>query len=201
MSKRIFDLCAAAIGLIVLLPLWAVVAILIKLDSKGPVLFKQTRVGRNFCPFIIYKFRTMVVQGELAGTGVTRKGDPRITRIGRMLRNLKIDELPQLFNVIKGDMSLVGSRPELPRYVQMFRDEYSEILKLRPGITDPASVKFFDEEEILDKYCGTEDAYVAKILPEKVRMAREYVMQSSLKSDLCILIQSMLRILGWKVTK
>jgi lipopolysaccharide/colanic/teichoic acid biosynthesis glycosyltransferase len=142
--KRLFDIVASAAGLILLSPVMLLTALLIKLDSRGPVFFKQQRVGKGFRPFLIYKFRTMVEDAPQRGSSITVGADPRITRIGRFLRKTKFDELPQLINVLKGDMSLVGPRPEVPRYVEMFRDDYEEILRVRPGITDTASLKYED---------------------------------------------------------
>ena len=136
--KRLFDVVAAAIGLVILSPLMALVALLIKVDSPGPVFFRQHRVGKDFRPFQIYKFRTMVQKAPLRGGLITAGVDPRVTRVGNFLRQTKIDELPQLINVLKGDMSLVGPRPEVPQYVEMFRKDYEQILSVRPGITDLA---------------------------------------------------------------
>src|SRR6516225_1894346 len=143
--KRLFDVLIASVGLLVLVPLLLVIALLIKLTSRGPVLFRQERMGRNFQPFWIYKFRTMVPDAARLGGPITAAEDPRVTVIGRLLRKTKVDELPQLFNVLRGDMSLVGPRPEVRRYVEMFHQDYEEILRARPGITDPASVKYRDE--------------------------------------------------------
>ena len=149
--KRLFDIVAAGIGLLAISPLMLLAAFLIKVDSPGPIFFKQERVGRGFRPFLIYKFRTMVQDASRRRSSITVGADPRITRIGRFLRKTKFDELPQLINVLKGEMSLVGPRPEVPRYVEMFRKDYEEILRVRPGITDPASLKYQDEAEILGR--------------------------------------------------
>ena len=137
-SKRLFDLLIASLGTLCLSPLFIIVAILIKLDSPGPVLFRQERIGRGLRPFFIYKFRTMVQDAPQRGGEITCGDDPRITRIGRVLRQTKIDELPQLVNVLKGEMSVVGPRPEVRRYVDAYREDYQEILRVRPGITDIA---------------------------------------------------------------
>src|SRR5690242_15091511 len=141
--KRIFDIVVAAAGLILLSPLLLLVALLVKLDSRGAVLFQQERIGKNFHPFLIYKFRTMQNDGHSTAS-LTIGADPRITRVGKYLRACKIDELPQLMNVLKGDMSLVGPRPEVPRYVELFRSDYEDILSVRPGLTDLASVTYSD---------------------------------------------------------
>src|SRR5215813_8810896 len=147
--KRIFDILMATIGLVILAPLFLIVAVLIKLDSPGPIFFRQVRMGRGFRPFSIYKFRTMVWDTLGKGRPITVGNDPRITRAGRLLRATKIDELPQLINVLKGEMSFVGPRPEVREYVELFRKDYEKILKIRPGITDLASLKYHDEAAFL----------------------------------------------------
>src|SRR5262249_7178416 len=151
-------------------PVFLVVAALIKLDDGGPVLFRQQRVGRNLKTFFILKFRTMRVDAE-KGSAITVKDDTRITRMGRFLRPTKLDELPQLWNVLCGEWALVGPRPEVPRYVDLFRAEYTEILRLRPGITDVASIRYRDESSLLDRAEDAERTYVERILPEKLKLA------------------------------
>ncbi|MBI3837595.1 MAG: sugar transferase [Planctomycetia bacterium] len=192
--KRAFDLLLAGLGLLVISPLLLAAAIAIKLDSAGPVFFMQQRVGRNFKPFWIYKFRTMVVDAEERGGQLTTPADPRITRVGRWLRKTKIDELPQLINVLLGDMSLVGPRPEVSRYVEMYRDDYSVVLSVRPGLTDPASVKYRDEANILAASSDPEQEYIRRILPDKIALAREYVARATFSSDLLVLVRTLLRI-------
>jgi FlaA1/EpsC-like NDP-sugar epimerase/lipopolysaccharide/colanic/teichoic acid biosynthesis glycosyltransferase len=183
--KRIFDVTASATGLIVLSPVFLLAALLVRMGGgRGPIFFRQERVGRGFRPFIIYKFRTMVVGAEGMGPGITAAADPRVTSIGRLLRLTKMDELPQLYNVLRGDMSLVGPRPELPRYVNQFRGEYTEILSVRPGITDPASITYRDESPILAESEEPEELYLRVILPEKLRLGKEYVNRSSFAYDL-----------------
>ncbi len=194
MTKRLFDVVVAAIGLLVLLPIFAVVAILIKLNSSGPVFFRQERMGRGFRLFSIYKFRTMVRDAPLKGGAITFSNDPRITRLGRLLRKGKVDELPQLVNVLKGDMSLVGPRPEVRRYVEIFRRDYEEILRVRPGITDLGSLRYRDEAEILGKATNPEEEYVQRILPEKIRLAREYIIRSSFFFDLLLIAKTLLKV-------
>ena len=188
--KRTFDIAASLVGLILLAPIFAAVALLLKLSGRGPVFFVQERVGRNFRPFRIYKFRTMVVGAEGMGPGVTASGDPRVTRLGRILRKTKVDELPQLFNVLRGDMSLVGPRPELPQYVSLFQEEYAEILTVRPGITDLASITYRDESPLLAESLDPEEQYVRVILPEKLRLAMEYVARSSFLYDLKLIFMT-----------
>lgn len=184
MMKRALDILAAGAGLVVLLPLLVVVALLVKLDSRGPVFFRQERVGRGFQPFFICKIRTMILEASRAGGLITVGDDPRITRVGRCLRRLKIDELPQLWNVFVGDMSLVGPRPEVPKYVEMFRKDYEEILRVRPGITDLASLCYRSEADVLARYPDPSEAYRSQILPEKIRLAKEYLKRSSFVYDL-----------------
>jgi lipopolysaccharide/colanic/teichoic acid biosynthesis glycosyltransferase len=150
------------------------VSLLIKLDSQGPVFFRQERVGRNFRRFLIYKFRTMVQDAPWRGRSITVGEDPRITRLGRFLRQTKIDGLPQLINIIKGDTTFVCPRPEIPRYVEIFRKDYEEILKIRPGITDLASLKYSNEAEILGQSENPEEQYINLVLPEKIKLAKEY---------------------------
>jgi lipopolysaccharide/colanic/teichoic acid biosynthesis glycosyltransferase len=193
-SKRAFDLLLAGLGLLVISPVLILAAIAIKLDSTGPVFFLQERIGRNFRPFSIYKFRTMVVGADRRGGQITVGSDPRVTRVGRWLRHSKIDELPQLINVLLGDMSLVGPRPEVPKYVEMYHDEYALVLSVRPGLTDPASVKYRDEASILAASPDPEREYVDRILPDKIALARAYVARATLSSDLIVLVRTLLRI-------
>jgi lipopolysaccharide/colanic/teichoic acid biosynthesis glycosyltransferase len=190
MTKRLLDLVASAAGLVCLLPLFLVIAALIKADSRGPVFFTQERMGCRFRPFRILKFRTMVQGAPARGRSITCGDDPRITRVGRFLRASKIDELPQLINVIRGEMSLVGPRPELPRYVARFREDYEEILTVRPGLTDPASIEFRDEAAILGRFPDPEDIYVTRILPAKIRLGKEYARTFSFTSDLRLILKT-----------
>ncbi len=198
MIKRSFDVGVAAIGLIVLSPLMLILPVLIKCDSRGPVFFKQKRIGKDFRAFLIYKFRTMKENSELSGPMITIGQDPRITRIGRFLRKTKLDELPQLINVLKGEMSLVGPRPELPRFVELFRREYAEILTVRPGITDLASLKYQDEAKLMDQYPNPEEEYLRSILPDKIRLAREYIARSSIVFDLSLILRTLPKLFGFK---
>jgi len=193
-AKRIFDVVAAAVGLVLLSPVFLVAAVLVKLTSAGPVFFRQERMGRGFRPFRIYKFRSMVSDAPSRGGAVTAGEDPRITRIGRFLRKTKIDEIPQLINVLAGDMSLVGPRPEVPKYVDMFREDYETILGVRPGITDLASLAFRDEAALLGRADDPEEEYVTRILPEKIRLAKQYIARASLRFDLKIIFMTMARL-------
>jgi lipopolysaccharide/colanic/teichoic acid biosynthesis glycosyltransferase len=199
--KRLFDLIAAAVGLLVLSPVMLVAALLIKLDSRGPVFFKQERIGKDFRPFLIYKFRTMVEDAPQRGAAITAGVDPRITRVGRYLRQAKIDELPQLINVLKGEMSLVGPRPEVPPYVERFRKDYDEILKVRPGITDLASLKYRDEAAVLAAAKDPEQEYVTCVLPEKIKLAKEYICKASFLFDLKLIFRTLFRIVAFKTDK
>jgi lipopolysaccharide/colanic/teichoic acid biosynthesis glycosyltransferase len=189
--KRVFDLVLAFLGLAVLLPAFILVAVLIKLDSPGPVFFKQKRIGKGFQPFFIYKFRTMAHDAPDKGGGITIGADPRITRFGQILRKSKIDELPQLVNILWGEMSLVGPRPELPQYVELFRQDYEEILHVLPGMTDLSSLKYRDEAEILQHAKNPEEEYVTHVLPDKLRLAKEYQLRSSLLFDLTLIFKTL----------
>lgn len=188
--KRLLDIVAAGAGLLVLTPLFGVIALLIKLDSPGPVFFKQKRIGRGFCPFWIYKFRTMRHEAADAPQ-LTVGDDARITRIGHFLRRSKLDELPQLFNILKGDMTLVGPRPEVPRYVEAFRRDYEEILTVRPGLTDLASLKYRDESALLGQSADPEQEYLRRVLPDKIRLGKEYIHRSSLAFDMSLILKTL----------
>ncbi|WP_457641495.1 sugar transferase [Persephonella sp.] len=192
--KWVLDFVFALVGLIVLFPLFIIVAILIKKEDGGSIFFRQTRVGQNGKLFKIYKFRTMVEDAEKKGAQVTKEDDPRITKIGRTLRKYKIDELPQLINVLKGEMSLVGPRPEVPKYVKAYEKEYRKILKVKPGITDYASLEYIDEEKILKGSENTEKVYIEKILPEKIKYYEKYIKQMGFLTDLKIILKTILRI-------
>ena len=196
--KRLFDIMVALGGLVCLFPLFLIVGVLIKLDSTGPIFFRQERIGKGFRPFWIYKFRTMKVsEGPLLTVGQ----DSRITRVGWFLRKTKFDEIPQLINVLKGEMSLVGPRPEVRKYVELFRRDYEEILKVRPGITDIASLKYEDEATLMAQFKDPEQAYVDRILPDKIRLAKEYVSRSSVFYDLGLILKTIPRLFGFKTLK
>jgi lipopolysaccharide/colanic/teichoic acid biosynthesis glycosyltransferase len=192
MATRVFDLVVAFAGLIVLSPLFAVVALLIKLDSPGSVFFRGKRVGKDGQPFHILKFRTMVQNAAQIGPGVTSSGDPRITRIGNWLRRTKVDELPQLWNVVRGEMSLIGPRPEDPRYVALYTDEQRRILSVRPGITSPASIQFRHEEALLPP--GDMDTYIKHLMPAKLQVDLIYLERQTFWSDLAVLFRTFIRL-------
>jgi lipopolysaccharide/colanic/teichoic acid biosynthesis glycosyltransferase len=191
--KRCFDLFFTVPGFILLLPLYIAAAALIKLDSHGPVFFRQTRVGRFGQPFRIYKFRTMVVDAELRGAQLTVGRDPRVTRFGEFLRKYKLDELPQLINVLKGEMSLVGPRPEVPRYVAEYPTAIREtVLSVPPGITDLASITFKEENRILGMATDPEKAYLEEVLPTKLDYYVQYANERSLWYDFRLIIATIL---------
>ena len=191
--KRAFDLTCSALGLVLLSPTFAVIALAVKLGDGGPVFYRQHRVGRFGQRFWIWKFRTMVVDAERKGLQVTRDGDPRITRIGRFLRKAKLDELPQLWNVLKGEMSFVGPRPEVPRYVELYTPEQRAVLDLKPGITDLASLEFRDEEELLRGREDVEQFYLEVCVPRKIELNLEYAQRASLRSDVGVMVRTVLR--------
>jgi lipopolysaccharide/colanic/teichoic acid biosynthesis glycosyltransferase len=193
-TKRILDIVVSLVGLICLLPLLLLVAVLIKLDSTGPIFFRQERIGMRFRPFRILKFRTMVLDSSSRGQSITVGDDPRITRVGWFLRKAKIDELPQLINVLRGEMTFVGPRPEVPQYVELFRQDYEEILKIRPGITDLASIKYRDEAALLGQSENPEAEYVRRVLPDKINLGKEYIRRSSVFFDLTLIFKTFLRL-------
>ena len=192
--KRLFDLLASGLGLLLLFPLFLLLALLVKLSSPGPVFYRGMRVGKRGRPFKMLKFRTMVADAEARGLPLTVGGDSRITGVGRFLRKAKLDELPQLWNVLVGEMSLVGPRPEAQKYVDLYTDDQRKVLELRPGITDPASIKYRNENEILAAAVDPEKAYIANIMPDKVRLNLSYASRASVLSDLGIIFRTLFRI-------
>lgn len=197
MAKRLFDIVCAGIGLLLLSPLLLAVAAWIKLDSRGPVMFRQERVGRFGRTFRIHKFRTMRVDAPALGPQITVGDDARITRSGRWLRASKVDELPQLWDVLRGAMSLVGPRPEVPRYVAMYPPALRElVLSVRPGITDPASLSFRNESELLAKAADPEREYVEVVMPMKLGLAADYVRNASLAGDIRLILATLGAIKG-----
>ena len=188
--KRIFDILASGFGLLVLSPIFLIMAIWIKLDSNGPVFYRQVRVGRHNKDFRIFKFRSMRV-GSDKGSLVTIGGrDPRITRSGYFIRKFKLDELPQLINVFIGDMSLVGPRPEVRHYVDYWTEEQMHVLDVRPGITDPASIKFRNENELLETAEDPEKYYIEVIMQEKIKLYLEYVEKTSFWYDIKLIFKT-----------
>ncbi len=191
--KRIFDIVCSGLGLIILSPFLLFVAIRIKMGSDGPVFFKQIRVGEKGKEFKILKFRTMVVDAEKLGRQITVGNDNRITKIGAFLRKYKIEELPQLINVFKGDMSLVGPRPEVPRYVNMYTEEQRKVLDVKPGITDLASIRYRDENELLGQAENPDEFYINTIMPDKLALNVEYINKSNIFLDIYIILKTILK--------
>ena len=189
MSKRISDVVLAGLGLLLTWPLFLVIALLIKLDSRGPVFFRQERVGKDGRPFRIFKFRTMVNDAYRLGPKLTQKRDPRVTRIGQILRWLKLDELPQLLNVLRGDMGLVGPRPEDPHFVRLYTPRQRAVLAIRPGIVGPSQILGRDELELYPEGVDTEEYYISHILPAKLETDLEYVRHANLWHDLTLLVR------------
>ena len=194
MLKRIFDIISSLFGLILLSPFMLIIAILIKLDSKGSVFFKQVRVTKNGREFKIFKYRTMKI-GSDKFSQITVGKDSRITKVGDFLRKYKLDEIPQLINVLMGDMSLVGPRPEVPKYVALYTEEQREILKVRAGITDYASIEFSNENDILANEADPEKAYIEKIMPRKIELNKKYLSEISVMTDIKIILLTIKKIL------
>ena len=195
MTKRLFDLILSFFGLLILSPFFVAIAIAIKRNSSGPVFYKGKRIGRFGKPFLIYKFRTMVVNADKKGASSTADDDTRLTKIGIFLRKYKLDELPQLINILKGEMSFVGPRPQVAWVVKLYNDEEKKILNVRPGITDYASIKFSNEGEILKGSSDPDKAYMEKIHPEKMKLGLQYAQNHSLWIDIKILYKTFITII------
>lgn len=193
-GKRIFDLIWTIIGFFILSPLFLVIMLIIKLEDGGPVFFRQERIGYKGKPFIIYKFRTMIVDADKKGSLITVGKDPRITKVGYWLRKTKLDELPQLFNVLKGEMSLVGPRPEVARYVNLYTEAQKKVLDLIPGMTDFASIEYIDENEILARSEKPEEVYINEIMPKKIELNLKYASNISLWNDFLIIVKTFLKL-------
>lgn len=193
--KRMIDFTLALAGLLILSPILILIALFIKLDSPGPVFYLSKRVGWHGKPFKMMKFRTMVVDADKMGASSTPDDDPRITRAGKLLRHYKLDELPQLFNVLRGEMSFVGPRPQVQWAVDLYTEEERRVLSVRPGITDYASLKFANEGELLKGSSHPDRDYMEKIHPEKMRLSLEYLDKQSLRTDFQILFQTIKAIL------
>ncbi|WP_066890630.1 sugar transferase [Clostridium nigeriense] len=193
--KRMFDFIASLIGCIILIPVFIIISILIKFDSRGPILFKQKRVGQDGKVFEILKYRTMIVDAEKIGKQITVGNDSRITKVGKFLRKYKLDELPQLFNVLKGDMSLVGPRPEVPKYVKLYNESEREVLKVKPGITDFASIEYRDENEILGTVENPEEYYINVIMKHKLQLNLKYISKNNIFLDIKIILKTLLKCL------
>lgn len=193
-AQRTFDLVCAGLGLLISAPVWVVLAVLVKASSPGPILYRAERVGRGGRPFRLYKFRSMTANADRAGPGVTRAGDTRVTPVGRWLRRTKLDELPQLFNVLRGEMSLVGPRPEDPRYVALYGPEQRRVLDVRPGITGVAAIHYRNEEALL-RGPDWETQYVQVVMVDKLRLELAYLQRRTVWSDLGLLWQTVVAVL------
>ena len=191
---RFFDFILGLVGLVVLAPIFIMLAIWIKIDSKGPVFYKQVRVGQNGINFGLFKFRSMVVDADKKGLITVGGRDPRITRSGYFIRKYKLDELPQLINVLVGDMSLVGPRPEVRKYVNLYTDEQQKVLSVKPGITDYASIEYMDENEILGKSSDPEKTYIEEIMPEKIKYNMKYIQNKNVSEYFKIIFLTLLKI-------
>ncbi len=191
MIRRSFDIVGSIVGLLVAGPLMAVIALTILFETGRPILFRQIRVGRGAKPFTLIKFRSMV--RDHSGGPLTSAGDPRVTRTGMLLRTTKLDELPQLWNILRGEMSIVGPRPELECFVAEFPDEFRFLLTVRPGLVDPASLAFCDEADFLARYSDPLAGYVGEVLPRKIRMSAEYLVNRTMRTDLALVWKAIAR--------
>lgn len=195
MLKRVFDVLAGLFFLAITAPLLCLIALIVKADSKGPVFYRQERTGRYGKIFRIFKFRTMHPDSDRKGLLTVGGRDPRITRAGYLLRRYKLDELPQFINVLNGDMSIVGPRPEVKRYTDLYSETQRQVLEVRPGITDYASLQYFDENELLAKAADPEEVYVKEVMPAKLELNLKYIREAGLRTDLRIIFQTAARII------
>ncbi len=191
MLKRIFDIVFSSIGLVVLSPMFAVIWIMIKLDSSGPVIFKQKRVGKDNQDFTLLKFRTMKQFSEQGGPLTIGMKDKRVTRLGHVLRKYKLDEFPQLFNVLRGEMTLVGPRPEVRKFVKFYDEDQKKVLSVKPGITDMASILYKNENELLGSVQDPEKFYIEKVMPEKIRYNLDYINERSVFKDFKVILKTL----------
>jgi lipopolysaccharide/colanic/teichoic acid biosynthesis glycosyltransferase len=194
MIKRLFDVFFSGLGLILLLPFFTILAFLIAVDSKGGVFYKQVRVGKNGVDFSLFKFRSMRTDSDKLGLLTVGGRDPRITKVGYYIRKFKIDELSQLINVFIGDMSLVGPRPEVRKYVDLYNSEQLMVLSVRPGITDNASIKYFNENDLLAKSSNPEETYIKEVMPEKLKLNLEYISSYKTFSDIKIIFMTISKV-------
>jgi len=195
-GKRLFDLFLSIPSLFILSPVFLLSAILIKLDTPGPIIFTHTRAGQNGRPFKLYKFRTMVKDASKLGPPITYANDMRITKIGRLLRKFKVDEMLQIINIVKGDMSVIGPRPEIKKYIDIYEKDYRDVLKIKPGMTDYALIAFRNEEEILSSFSDVEEGYIKEVLPKKIELYRKYMNEMSLGTDIRIFFATIYEIIG-----
>lgn len=192
LGKRAFDVVCSALGLLVLSPVLLVCALLVGLTSPGGVLFRQERIGKDGVPFTIYKFRSM--RRDNAGLKITTSGDSRVTPVGKVLRRTKLDELPQLFNVLKGDMSFVGPRPEVREYTDLYDEEQRQVLLVRPGITGLASIRFRNENELLDESDDPNRTYIEEVMPQKLALDLEYIPHASVFYDIRLILETLVTV-------
>lgn len=192
--KRLFDIVASGLGIIILSPILILISIAIKLDSRGQVLFKQVRIGKDLREFKILKFRSMVVNAQKMGMSITLDKDKRVTRVGKFIRKTKLDELPQLFNVFMGDMSLVGPRPEVPEYVKLYSEEDKKVLLIRPGITDLASIEYRDEARLLKESENPNETYINEIVPAKLALNKKYISKMGFFYDIGLIFKTIFSI-------
>lgn len=195
MIKRLFDIIFSILGLLISLPVFIVLSVWITLDSKGGIFYLQERIGKNFKPFKLYKFRSMYVGSDKKGLLTVGEKDKRITKPGYFIRKYKLDELAQLINVLKGDMSLVGPRPEVKKYVDLYNDEQKKVLSVKPGITDYASIEYYNENEILEKSSNPEKTYIEEIMPHKLQLNLKYISEQSFYTDLKIIFKTLKKII------
>jgi len=194
MVKRVFDIICSTLGLLLLFPLWIIIVLILFIDDRGPILFIQKRVGLNHRPFLLYKFRSMAPDNNLPSDNFEAGNLSRVTRVGRFLRKAKLDELPQLINVFKGDMSMVGPRPEVRKWVEIYPEKWALVLTIKPGITDHASVLFRNEEEVLSREADPENYYKEIILPEKLNLYIKYVNNHPFAGDIAIILRTIFSI-------
>jgi lipopolysaccharide/colanic/teichoic acid biosynthesis glycosyltransferase len=195
MLKRLFDIFFSLIGLIILLPVFLIISLLIVTDSRGGIFYRQVRVGKDSKDFRLFKFRSMVTNADKKGLLTVGGKDSRITRMGYFLRKYKLDELPQLLNVLFGDMSLVGPRPEVRKYVDMYNEEQRKVLSVRPGITDYASIEYSNENELLGSVPNPEEVYINEVMPAKLNLNLRYIREQGLLTDLKIIFMTFAKIL------
>ncbi len=194
--KRLFDIVSAAGVLVVFAPLLIFISIWIIIDSGFPIFYKQQRIGKNLKPFGLFKFRTMVTNAEKQGKITVGRRDPRVTKVGYYLRKYKLDELPQLINILIGDMSVVGPRPEVQEYVKLYNKEQLKVLSVKPGLTDYASLAYINENEVLEKSSNPQKTYIEEIMPEKLALNQKYIQEKSFFTDLNIIIKTLLKIIA-----
>lgn len=194
--KRLFDLIFSFLGLVILLPFLLLISLWIMIDSRGGIIYRQRRVGKDNTDFNILKFRSMRPDSDSEGLLTVGGRDPRVTRAGYYLRKAKLDELPQLINILKGDMSFVGPRPEVRKYVDMYNEEQMKVLKVRPGLTDYASLEYFEENKILEESSDPEKDYIETIMPAKLQLNLKYIEEQSLLTDMGILFRTLMKIVS-----